>query len=73
MNDLDKAFCQHDMAHTYYKGLVKRTKSDKILKDKSFKIGSNPKYNRYETVLTSMVYKFFDKKSAGSCIKSMSN
>ena len=43
------------------KALVKRTQSDKVLKDKAFKIGSNPKYD-YQRGLASMVYKFFDKK-----------
>ena len=40
----------------------KRTQSDKVLKDKAFKIASNPKYDGYQRVLASMVYKFFDKK-----------
>ena len=72
-NDLNKACFQHDMAYGKYSDLVKRTESDKALKNKAFKIASNPKYHGYETELTSMVYKFFDKKSAGSGIKSMSN
>ena len=50
------------------KYLVKRTQSDKVLKDKAFKIGSDPKYDGHQRVLTSMVYKFFDKKSKGSGI-----
>ena len=60
-NDLDKACFQHDMAYSNNKDLVKRTESDKISRDKSIKIASNPKYDVYER-LTSMVYKFFDKK-----------
>ena len=47
---------------------IKRTQSDKILKDKAFKIASNPKYDGYQRGLASMVYKFFDKKSKGSGI-----
>ena len=50
------------------KDLVKRTQSDKVLKDKKFKIASNPKYDGYQRGLASMVYKFFDKKSEGSGI-----
>ena len=46
------------------KNLVKRTQSDKVLKDKAFKIVIDPKYDGYQRGLTSMVYKFFDKKSA---------
>ena len=59
-NNLDKVCFQHDMAYAKYKYLNKRTQSDKNLRDKAFKIASNPKY--------SMIFKFFDKKSAGSGI-----
>ena len=52
------------MAYGKSKDLVKRTQSDKVLKDKAFKIASNPKYDGYQRGLASMVYKFFDKKSA---------
>ena len=48
--------------------LIKRTQSDKVLKDKAFKIASDPKYDGYQRGLASMVYKFFDKKSKGSGI-----
>ena len=34
------------------------------MRDKAFKIVSDPKYDGYQRVLASMVYKFFDKKSA---------
>ena len=40
--------------------------SDKILRDKAFNFAKNPKYDGYQRELASMVYKFFDKKSAGS-------
>ena len=63
-NELDKACFQHDMAYGKSKDLVKRTQSDKVLKDKAFKIASDPKYDGYQRGLASMVYKFFDKKSA---------
>ena len=36
-NELDKACFQHDMAYGKTKDLVKRTQSDKVLKDKAFK------------------------------------
>ena len=42
---------------------------DKVLRDKDCKIASNSKYDGYQRGLASMVYKFFDKKSAGSGIK----
>ena len=50
------------------KDLVKRTQSDTVLRDKAFKIASNPKYDGYQRELASIVYKFFDKKSSGSGI-----
>ena len=65
-NELDKACFQHDMAYGKSKDLTKRTQSDKVLRDKAFKIASDPKYDGYQRGLASMVYKFFDKKSSGS-------
>ena len=38
------------------------------MKDKAFKIASDPKYDGYQRGLASMVYKLFDKKSKGSGI-----
>ena len=55
------------------KDLTKITQSDKVLKYKAFKIANNPKYDGYQRGLASMVYKFFDRKSKVSGIKSMSN
>ena len=49
--------------------LTTTTASDKILHDKTFNIAKNPKYDRYIRGLTTMVYKFFDKKTIGSDIK----
>ena len=65
-NELDKACFQHDMAYRDFKDLARRTASDKVLRDKAFNIAKNPKYDGYQRGLASMVYKFFDKKSAGS-------
>ena len=61
------------MAYGKSKDLAKRTQSDNVLRDKVFKIGSDPKYDGYERVLASMVYNFFDKKSSGSGIANESN
>ena len=82
-NDLDKACFQHDMAYGKYKDLTKRTQSDTVLRDKAFKIASNPKYDGYHIIreLASMVVKFFntkstslaDKSATGCGIKSMPN
>ena len=65
-NGLDKACFQHDSAYADNKDLINRTKADKVLRDKAYNIASNPKYDGYQRGLTSMVYKFFDKKSIGS-------
>ena len=65
-NELDKACFQHDMGYGDFKDLAKRTASDKILRDKTFNIAKKPKYDGHQRRLASMVYKFFDKKSAGS-------
>ena len=61
-NELYKACFQHDIAYGKSKDLVKRNQSDKVLKNKAFKIVSDPKYDGYQRGLASMVYKFFDKK-----------
>ena len=47
-NELDKACFQHDMACGKSKDLIKRTQSDKVLRDKAFKIASDPKYDSYQ-------------------------
>ena len=69
--ELDKDCFQHDMAYVDFKDLTKRTAADKVLRDKAFNITKDPKYDGYQKGLASMVYKFFDKKTAGSGIKSM--
>ena len=67
-NDLDKFCFQHDMAYGKTKDLAKRTRSDKLLRDKAFKIASDPKNDGYQRGLALMVYQLFDKKSNGSGI-----
>ena len=59
-NELDKACFQHDMAYGKSKHLVKRTQSDKFLRDKAFKIASE-------------VYRFFDKNASRSGIANETN
>ena len=61
------------MAYRKTKHLIKRTNSDKALKDKAFKVASDPKFDGYQRGLTSMVYKFFDKNSKGSGIANEAN
>ena len=60
-NELDKACFQQNMACDKSKDLVKRTQSDKVLRDKTFKIASDPKYDGYQRGLAAMVYKFLIK------------
>ena len=57
-NELDKSCFEHDMAYGKSKDLAKRTQSDRVLRDKEFKIASDPKFDGCQ--------KFFDKKSCGS-------
>ena len=71
-NELDKACFQHDSAYADHKDLINRTEPDKVLRDKAYDIASNPEYDGYQRGLASMVYKFFDKKSTGSGIVSIS-
>ena len=73
-NELDKACFQHDLAYKKtYLDLAKRTQSDKVVRDKAFKIASDPKYDGYQRGLSSMVYKFFDKTSSGSGVAAEPN
>ena len=62
-NELDKACFQQDSACTDNKDLINRTRAEKVLRDKTYDIASNPEYDGYQRGLASMVYKFFDKKS----------
>ena len=55
-NELVKACFQHDMAYCKSKDLVKRTQSDKVLRNKAFKISSDPKYDGYQRGLALMFY-----------------
>ena len=68
-NELDKACFAHDAAYSDSKNLTKRTIADKILRDKAFNIAKDPQCDGYQRGLASMVYTFFDKKSAGSGVE----
>ena len=56
------------MAYVNSRNSPKRTQSDKVLRDKPFKIASDPKYDGYHRGLPSMVCNFFDKTFSGSGI-----
>ena len=49
------------MAYGDFQDLARRTTSDKALRDKTFNIDINPKYDRYQRGLASTVYTFFIK------------
>ena len=68
-NKLDKDCFQHDMVYGDFKDLNRRTAADKLLRDKTFNIAKNSKYDGYQRGLASMVYTFFDKRTSGETIK----
>ena len=51
----------------------KKTQSGKVLRDKAFKIASDPKHDDYQRGVASMVYKLFDKKSSESGVATEPN
>ena len=58
-NELDKGYFQHDMICRDFKDLNRREIADKVLRDKTFNIAKNPKYDGYQRGLTPMVDKLF--------------
>ena len=54
-NELDKACFAHDVAYSESEDLAKITISDKILKDRAYKIARNRNYYRYQRTLSSKV------------------
>ena len=57
------------MTYGYFKDLPRRTTADKVLRDKASNIVKSAEYYRCERGVASMVYKFFDKKTAGGAVK----
>ena len=72
-NELDEGRFRHDIAYGDFKDLAKRTAVDKVLRDKAFNIAKNSKYDGYQRGLASIVYKFVDKKTAGSGATTLAN
>ena len=54
------------MTYGDFKDLPRKTALDKILHNKAFNVAKNPKHDEFQRGLTSMVYKFFDKKTSGA-------
>ena len=71
--EFDKPCFHPDLAYGDFQDLERRTASDKSLRDKVLNIAKNPKYDGYQRGLASMVYKFFDRKSAGSGVNVHAN
>ena len=71
--ELDEACFQHDMASEDFKNVSRRTFANKVFHYKAFNIAKDAKYDGYQRELTSMVYKFFDKKTSDSGIKKIPN
>ena len=61
------------MAYGDFKDLARRAASCTVLRNKAFSIAKNPKYDRYQRRLVSMVYKFFDKRSEGSGVPTLAD
>ena len=57
------------MTYGDFKDLARRTASDKIMCDKAFNSAKDPKYDGYQIVLASMVYRFFNKKLLVAVLK----
>ena len=58
------------MAYGDFKDVARRSAADEVLRDKAFNIAKDPKYDGYQRGLASVVYKFFDKKTASLTDKS---
>ena len=61
------------MASRDFKDLARRTASDQVLRDIAFNIVKSLKYDGHQKGLASMVYTFFDKKTAGSGVNTHIN
>ena len=57
------------MAYVDFKNLNRRQFADNVLRNQAFNTDKNPKYNRYQRVIVSVVYRFFDKRMSGSGIQ----
>ena len=62
-NELHKACFWLDILYRDFKDLTRRIVSDNKLRNKSFNIAKNLKYNEYQWGLVSSVYNFFNLKS----------
>ena len=61
-SQLDKVCFQHDAAYNKYKDLKNRKQSDVALKNKAYKIATDPKIDGFQRGLAAMVYNFFNER-----------
>ena len=57
------------MAYEDFKELDRRTRAEKVLRDKAFNIAKNSKHDGYQRELASMIYKLLKKKTSGGTVK----
>ena len=69
-NELDKVWFQQDKAYGDFKNLLRKTASDKILRDKAFDVVKNLKHDTYQRGFASIVYNLFYKESSDGATKS---
>ena len=67
-NKLDEVCFQYDLGYWDFKGLPRRTRSHKVLRDKVFNIAKNSKYDGCQRSLGSMIYTFFDENSSAGAV-----
>ena len=72
-NRFDAACFQHDSAYAEYKDRANRRQSDTALKNKAFKIATDPRVNGHQRGLASMVYEFFNERTKRSRINNKEN
>ena len=60
-NQIDKACFKHYHAYNRSKDLKNRTQSDIVLKNRAYKIATNPKVDGFQRASASMVWKFLMK------------
>ena len=58
------------MTYGGFKDLPRRTATDKVLRNKGFNFAKNPKNDVHQCGLTSLVCKFFSKKTSGGAVYS---
>ena len=53
---MDKNCSQNAMAYGHFKDLLSRTAADRVFHNKTFNIDKNPKYDKHQSGLASIVF-----------------